>query len=196
VTLPKARLLMLYRMLFLVSSGMAKTSLEARKIANTIMAIGGIKDIVDSDFYDSFSIGGAWTGTLTTQLLDQEKLNAFSDEVAKIYGWPVERSISKLNNHCDLEKQTNAFEIFLKYFPTFTGQPPFFRYEYEGMGYEDDAIFISDERQYYRLLNNYEGKWFANDEYRMVEMFNLSQGIVKPENIIGKHWVVVLTCHC
>lgn len=98
---------------------MAKTSLEARKVADTIM-----------------TLGGAWTGTLTTQLLDQEKLNAFND-----------------------------------------------------------AIFISDERQYYRLLNNYEGKWFASDEYRMVEMFTLSQRIVKPENIIGKHWVVVLTCH-
>jgi hypothetical protein len=187
---------MLYRMLFLVSSEMAKTSLEARKVADTIMTLGGIKDIVDSDFYDSFSIGGAWTGTLTTQLLDQEKLNAFNDEVIKIYGWPVERSISRLNNDCGLEKQKNAFEVFLKYFPTFTGQPPFFRHEHEKMGYDDDAIFISDERQYYRLLNNYEGTWFVSDEYRMVEMFNLSQCIVKPETIIGKHWVVVLTCHC
>ncbi|MCH9763253.1 MAG: hypothetical protein K0U24_03355 [Gammaproteobacteria bacterium] len=182
-------------MLFLVPSEMAKTSLEAREKAAKIMATGGIKDIVDSDFYDSFYVGGAWTGTLTTQLLDQEKLQTFDDEVKKIYQWPVERSVVYLKDSSRIEKQKMTLEVFLKYFPNFEGEPPFFRNESVNMGYDDDALFISNERQYYKLLSNYEGRWFFSSEYQMINMFNLSRSIVTPENIIDKHWVVVLTCH-
>ena len=83
----------------------------------------------------------------------------------------------------------------MKYFPNFTGEPPFFRDEFAALGYDDDAIFINNERQYYRLLNEFEGSWFVKNRFSKIDMFNLSQIIVSPENIIGKHWVVVLTCH-
>tara|TARA_R110000868_G_scaffold65823_8_gene196516 strand:+ start:2677 stop:3228 length:552 start_codon:yes stop_codon:yes gene_type:complete len=182
-------------MLCLVPHETAKTSLDARKTAVTIMATGEIKDIVDSDFYDSFCVGGAWTGTLTTRLLDQEKLQTFDNEVKEKYQWPVERSVGGLNNDSRTEKQKMALDVFLKYFPNFEGEPPFFRSDNANMGYDDDALFISNERQYYKLLGDYEGKWFSSSEYQMIDMFNLSKSIVTPENVINKHWVVVLTCH-
>lgn len=160
------------------------------------MSVGGIKEVVDADFYDSFSIGGIWTGTLTTNILDQSKLKAFKTAVMEKYGWPVENAVVRLtNDHLISEKQKKTLEIFLKYFPDFTGEPPFFRDEYAALGYEDDALFLTTEHQYYRLLNRYEGEWFCRGDRGTIEMINLSQHVINPENIIGKHWVVVLTCH-
>ena len=195
-TTDKVLIYMLYKMLFLMSDNMAKNSLVARKTASSIMNIGGIKKVIDLDFYDSFYIGGLWTGTLTTTILDQKKLKAFEQEVTEKYAWPVERVFSGFSiNNSIIDKQQKTFEVFLKYFPDFTGEPPFFRDEYATYGYDDDAIFINNERQYYRLLNEFEGDWFVKNGYSEVSMFNLSHRIVSPENIIGKHWVVVLTCH-
>ena len=184
---------MYFRLLFLIDKELANCSFEARRLVSSFMKEDELSKVVGRDCYDSFTIGGNWTGTLKTQQLDPSILKAFAREVRETHNWEVLRCVCTITNEI-LDKKEKALAIFLKYFPDFTGEPPFFRDEFASLGYDDDALLITNERQYYKLLNNYEGEWLSHD-YESVAMFNLSRSNINPENVIDKKWVIIVTCH-
>src|SRR3990167_529505 len=134
-----------YAMLFLVPSTLANTSYEIREIALNAMETGVITDILNKrnpnnstiNWYDSYRIGGSWSGYLSKVFLATKKLKAFADEVEQTYGWPVKSTVIDMDSTAH-EKRQKALKIFFKYFPDFQGDPPFFRDEYLFYGSQDD----------------------------------------------------------
>ncbi|MFI0348302.1 MAG: hypothetical protein ACH346_05990 [Chthoniobacterales bacterium] len=124
----------------------------------------------------------------------KNKLKAFADEVEKTHEWAVLTTIMDVDSTTE-EKRKKALEIFLKYFPDFQGEPPFFRYEFSELGCPDDALFIDDQHKYDIFLHEYEGESIVASRINGIDLFSLSGAEVSPENMIGSHWVVVMSCH-
>jgi len=183
-----------YRMLVLLDKKSALTSFDARcKVINDIDQ--RIIDVAGFCAYDSLTIGGCWTGNLTTWLLDHHKLQLSADEVKSTYGWNVPTSKGGLSNEIALQRKTEASAIFYKYFPNFKGEVPFFRDEFQDLGYEDDACLVENERMYYRWLNDCDGYIWYGNEYDGVRAVNMDGTIITPESVIGKKWLVTTDCH-
>ena len=188
-----------YAMFFLVPSKLGNTSYEVRQIALNAMKTGVIPDILekrypDSHWYDAYRIGGYWSGCFAREFLNEEKLKAFYDEVEQTYGWPVKGSVIGIDSTTH-EKRQKTLKIFLKYFPDFQGDLPYFRNEITIEGSPDDALFIDDQHKYDILFHEYEGESLVADPIRGIGLFNLSGLKVCPENIIGSHWAVIVACH-
>ena len=190
-----------YAMVMLVPSTFANTSHEARETALFYMDTGIIDKKLtkrysdnETNWYDSCRVGGLWSGYFSMQFLRKDKLKAFANEVEQTHGWPVLRTVMNVDSTTE-EKCKKALEIFLKYFPDFQGEPPFFRYEFSKFGCPDDALFIDDQHKYDILLHEYEGESIVANSIDGVKLFSLSGVEVYPENIIGSHWAVIIACH-
>lgn len=101
-------------------------SQAAKQHVFKLMQTDLIKNVV-GDCYDAFYIGGSWSGILTTDLLDQEKLYEFASNYEKESGSSLLRTLATLSlNQSDIERISLAEKMFHQYFPDFCGEFPFF----------------------------------------------------------------------
>jgi hypothetical protein len=164
----------------------AKTSEEARHY---------VADFLDSNGFvytdgrchgglcDWYVIGGRWSGELTRVLLPQNKLKAVRKEFEEKHGWYIggEKRIT------EEQRREQMRAIFMRYFPDFTGELPYWRNPYKPDGYEDDAKLLT-RTLYKRLLKEYEGS--DQSEYHA----DLEYEEVSPA-MVGKKWIVVVDYH-
>jgi len=144
-------------------------------------------------YADWFVIGGRWSGELTANQLDQEKIKALNNEFEKKYGFWINKDITE-------EIRQNQYqEITRKYFPDYKGLPWAFRDSYQEGGYEDDAQIVN------RLLFERIIKEHLIDEISQERLWNGGAVIatdrtdnkdpITPDRYIGKYWVVVVDFH-
>ena len=106
-----------------------------------------------SGLADWFVIGGRWSGDRTRTLLDEPKLRRVEQEFEEKYGWWT----GGKEHVTEEQRREQMQEMFDSEFPDFTGEFPYWRNQYEQMGYEDDAMILTQEL-YDRLLKGYEGQ--------------------------------------
>ena len=129
------------RLIVLTNEG--TDSHEARIYVDETLITQGFVDEgrFTSPIADWFVIGGRFSGDLTKALLHQGQLEAFETAFEKRYGsW-----LGGENHVTEQDRFRQSSELFKMYFPYFKGLHPFWRDPYKPMGYEDDAMRVTDE---------------------------------------------------
>jgi hypothetical protein len=180
--------------LVLFDKSRAKTSKEAREW--TYYALSESPGFLQNDsgefsfgssMCDWFVIGGRWSGDLNWACLDKDKEKEFWEEFEKEkLGW-----MSGDDKKQEAQKQ-KAEELFRKYFPDYKGPKLLFRDTYAGTGHPDDAKIV-DKQIYDRLIKKYEGEYMSPGESD--EFVNLESDEIKPIDVIGMKWIVVVDYH-
>lgn len=180
------------RLLVLIDRESAKTSKEARQEVFQRLhddGFAGEGTRFSSPIADWFVIGGRWSGVLTRCRLDQAKVKQFEEGFGKKHGWWIggEKRITEET------RRTQAKKLFAKYFPNFKGIFPYWRDTYKDIGYEDDAMIVTQEI-WDKVIKDCDRD--VNPEYHdgsaVIDLDNYED--VK-ESIIGKKWVVVVDFH-
>lgn len=184
-------------MFVLFSKDLAENSFAARQWLFKNLSPKKLHRKVGFRCLDSGCIGGRWSGILTTDALDQERLIQFLKEVEQKHHFKVLRADvdTFLKKPIAVRQKEIATKIFLNYFPDFKGEVPFYRDEFQNLGYEDDAIIPTTERMYYKYLANYEGKVWEGSPVNGLSCIDLDDEVISPDHVIGKKWLVILDCH-
>lgn len=170
-----------------------KTSLDVRKATKESLVEEGFCDQkrFSSAPADWFSIGGRWSGCLTEALLNQllwksclEKLRENADKIG----------LNMFYSRLTKAKRTKGEEIFKSFFPKFKGLMPVYRDEYEGNGYEDDAMIVT-KGLWNGMIRDLVEK--SSDDYYEDPLIYLEGSIdeVNSKNSIGLKWAVVVDYH-
>jgi hypothetical protein len=136
-----------------------------------------------SGIADWFVIGGRWSGKLTRMLLEKEKLERVEQEFEEKHGWWT----GGKEHVTDEQRREQMKEMFDSEFPDFDGEFPYWRNQYELMGYDDDAMILTQEL-YDALLKEYEGE--DDGEHHA----DLDYDTISPD-MIEKKWIVVVDYH-
>ena len=151
------------------------------------------KGLFQRYYADWFVIGGRWSGELTANQLDQEKIKALNNEFEKKYGFWINKDITE-------EIRREQYNTLLKqYFPDYQGSPWAFRDSYQESGYEDDAQIVN-QSIYDRIIKDH-----LIDEISQEKLWNGGAVIATdmqdnkdpttPDRFIGKYWIVVVDFH-
>ncbi len=137
---------------------------------------------------DWFVIGGRWSGALTIARLDKAKYKAMEEELGSEHwytgsGWTEAKRLAQYK------------AVFDKHFPDFKGDYPAWRNNYAQMGFEDDAQVIDAA-----LAAEYLTRENVRDDYdNGGAVISTDESLecedVKPEDYIGKYWIVVIDFH-
>ncbi len=144
-------------------------------------------------YADWFVIGGRWSGELTANQMDQEKLTELNKEFNDKHGFWINKDIT------EEIRQKQYREITQKYFPDYTGMPWAFRDSYQETGYEDDAQIVN------RLLYERIIKGHLLDQISQEKLWDGGAVIATdmqdnkdpntPDRFIGNYWIVVVDFH-
>lgn len=180
-----------YRFLVTFNKEDAKTSKEAREHVNSFLTDEGFcypDTRWGGGLADWFVIGGRWSGELSRYSW-AKSLHKQMDKIEKekdvqvwgtSYGDPEKQQVQR-----ELEKQFT--EMWQKEAPKAYREIPVNRDTYVELGYEDDAIILTQEL-YDGLLKEYEGQ--MDSEYHA----DLGYEEISPE-MVGKKWIVVVDYH-
>ena len=151
------------------------------------------KGLFQHYYADWFVIGGRWSGELTANQLDQEKLTALNKEFHDKYGFWISKDIT------EEMRQKQYREITQKYFPDYQGIPWAFRDTYKEEGYEDDAQIVN-KLLYERIIKEHlldqisqEKLWNGGAVIATDKTDNKNP--ITPDRFIGKYWIVAVDFH-
>ncbi len=144
-------------------------------------------------YADWFVIGGRWSGELTANQLDQEKIKALNEEFEKKYGFWINKDIT------EEIRQAQYSQLLKQYFPDYQGMPWAFRDSYQETGYEDDAQIVN-QLVYDRIIKEHlldqisqerlwDGGAVITTDMADKELIN------QPESFVEKYWIVVVDFH-
>ena len=187
-----------YRLFVTFNKKKAKTSEDARVYVESKLIQGGF--VYESEDWDEegnfigkplskfhgwcdwFVTGGRWSGELAIRRLNQKKIDKFRKAFDKKYGWYTNVEI-KANM-----RQQQSKNLFREYFPNFKGEHPFWRYNYEPQGFEDDAQIV-DEKLYKECLKHFEGQYIVEEHFIDLDKEKVNLKFIK------KKWIVVVDFH-
>jgi hypothetical protein len=180
-----------YRFLVTFNKHHAVTSHQARRYANDYLTREGFCASEGRWVYgmaDWFVIGGRWSGELSRYSWARalyERMDAIEKEKGvqvwgAFYGDTEKQKTQK-------ELETQFAEMWRKEAPKAYQDIPVNRVTYQELGYEDDAMILTQEL-YDGLLKEYNGE--SDSEYHS----DLNYDKVSPK-MIGKKWIVIVDYH-
>jgi hypothetical protein len=144
-------------------------------------------------YADWFVVGGRWSGELTSNQLDQEKIKALNNEFEQKYGFWISKDITEEIRREQYRKITQ------KYFPDYKGMPWAFRDSYQEEGYEDDAQIVNrplfDRIIKDHLIDEISQEKLWNGGAVIATDIQDNKDSITPDRFIGKYWIVVVDFH-
>jgi hypothetical protein len=144
-------------------------------------------------YADWFVIGGRWSGELTANQMDQEKLQALNKEFGEKHGFWINKDIT------EAMRQTQYADLLKQYFPDYQGIAWAFRDTYQEEGYEDDAQIVN-QQLYDTIIKDHlldqisEEKLWHGGAVIATDMQD-NNNPVTPDRFAGKYWLVVVDFH-
>lgn len=138
-----------------------ETSHQAReRVSSTLLddlSFLGEGGRLSSPVCDWFVIGGRWSGELTKRRLPRKQIKAFEKAFEEQHGW----WLGGTQRITEDTRREQACSLFRTYVPDFTGEMPYWRAHYQGVGSEDDAQVI--DKQLYTTVRGWAGHDKAYD---------------------------------